>query len=150
MIEKGNLYLDSSVKKESLEYGWSRLFIRCGWMKWIFLIGDDKFTINSLKMLPYDGCISIYEVSGINERLCVDYGDDHVFYDVIDDTSDFDEYIRTIPFRNPVIIMMTYTSSYKVVDILKQKDFPKDIYVDNDLGVVVPIQTFVDMGMPMS
>ena len=119
-------------------------------MKWIFLIGDEKFTINSLKMLPYDGCISIYEVSGINERLCVDYGDDHVFYDVIDDTSDFDEYIRTIPFRNPVIIMMTYTSSYKVVDILKQKDFPKDIYVDNDLGVVVPIQTFVDMGMPMS
>lgn len=119
-------------------------------MKWIFLIGEEDFDINSLKKLEYSGASSTYDVKEIVGRYCLDYGDEHVYYDIVTDLTDFQDDISTIPYNNPSIVMMTYTSTEIVRGILRQKDFPKDIYIDNDLGLTVPLRDFIDLGMPMN
>ena len=53
-----------------------------------------------------------------------------------------------IPFRNPHIITMKYTSEECLKNILQQNNFPKEIYVDNDYGLIIPIEEFVMLGMP--
>ncbi len=118
-------------------------------MKWIFLIGNDDLSINNLKKLNYPGCISTYDVETMQGRFCVDYGDEHVFLDPIENRNDFEELINQVPYINPAIVMMTYTSSDNVRSILQQEDFPNDIYIDNDLGLLAPLKEYVSMGMPM-
>ena len=54
-----------------------------------------------------------------------------------------------MPYINPAIVMMTYTSSDNVRSILQQEDFPNDIYIDNDLGLLAPLKEYVSLGMPM-
>ena len=119
-------------------------------MKWIFLIGEEKFNINLLKKLKYSGIDLAYDVEEIFGRYCLDYGDEHVFYDIVTDLNDFIEDISIIPYSNPSIVMMTYTSAEIVRNILKQNDFPKDIYIDNDLGLIVSLSEFINLGMPMN
>ena len=118
-------------------------------MKWIILIGKEEFSINSLKNLKYLEMYLAYEVEEIPGRYCLDYGDEHVFYDVVTDLEDFMEDISIFPYKNPSIVMMSYTSDEIVRNILMQDDFPKDIYIDNDLGLIVPLSEFIDLGMPM-
>ena len=54
-----------------------------------------------------------------------------------------------ITFINPTIIMMTYTSSERVRKVLSRDNFPKDIYIDNDFGLIVSLTEFINLGMPM-
>lgn len=63
---------------------------------------------------------------------------------------DFEDDIKFIPFINPTIIIMTYTSSECVRNIICQDNFPKDIYIDNDLGSIVSINEFINLGIPMN
>lgn len=118
-------------------------------MKWIFLIGNEGFGVNYLKKLNYTDSVSTYEVESMQGRFCIDYGNEHVFCDPIEDMSEFEEEIKDIPYINPTIVMMTYTSPNIVRRILKQDDFPKDIYIDNDLGLLVPLEEYISVGMPM-
>ena len=118
-------------------------------MKWIFLIGNSCFNIDLLKKMEYCGCISSYNVEKIPGWYCIDYGNNHVFLDTMIDIQDFEDDINDIPIDNPTIIMLTYTSAEIVRNILRQDDFPKDIYIDNDLGIIVPLRSFIEMGMPL-
>lgn len=52
-------------------------------MQWITLIGDENFDLSTIKSLNHYGSIECYDVSGIEGRYCVNFGDEHIFYDYI-------------------------------------------------------------------
>lgn len=120
-------------------------------MQYIILIGDEKLTLDSVKAIAHYGSVSSYDVTEINGRYCVDYGNDHVFYDyknnVIKDYEESD-FIK-IPFKNPHFIMMVYRSEERMKSIISQVNFLKGIFVDNDYGLLIPIEEFIKLGMPM-
>ena len=119
-------------------------------MKWITLIGDETLTLESIKAVKHDNSVSSHDVW--EGRYCVDYGtQDHIFYDYFDDMiSQYSDSERDkIPFSNPRFIMMVYKSGDRVKEIIQQDNFPRGIYVDNDSDVIVPIEEFIEMGMPM-
>jgi len=117
-------------------------------MQWIILIGDEKLNLNAIKAIEH------YEnlATETNEnRYFVDYGKDHIFYDY--QGNSFDDYeqeeLEKIPFANPHFIMMIYKSEARMKEILQQDNFLRGIYVDNDYGLIVPIEEFIRLGMPM-
>lgn len=122
-------------------------------MKWILLIGDEKFNLDRIKASQHSNSINCYDVSEIKNRYCVDFGTDHIFYDYDEAGTilmDFEkEDLGKIPFEDPHIITMTYTSEERLKNILQQNNFLKGIYVDNDYGLIVPIEEFIKLGMPI-
>lgn len=121
-------------------------------MQWIILIGNQNLTLDRIKRVQHHNCVNSYDVGTIKNRYCVDFGDDHIFYD-FEDTPFLDEYendeLKNIPFKNPNFIIMTYTSLNIVREVLQQADFPNDIYVDNDFGLILPIKDFIALDMPV-
>ena len=117
-------------------------------MQWIFLIGNEEFNISSLEKIEYYGSSSAYYVKEIGGRYCVEFGDEHIFYDMVNDIKDFEEDISSVPYTEPTIIMLSYTSSKLVKKILAQDNFPKDIYIDNDSGLIAPLNDFIQLKMP--
>lgn len=118
-------------------------------MRWLILIGDDSFSINTLKSIKYNGCVECYDVTGVEGRYCIDFGEDHIFYDYNQNTLEFSDVLTEIPFIKPNFITMIYTSKERVKKVLQQKDFPNNIYIDNDYGLVLPIKEFIRLGMPL-
>ncbi len=116
-------------------------------MRWLILIGDEKFDIDTIKAIKHWGCVDCYDVSCIKGRYCVDFGTDHIFYDVNESIEDFESYFHKIPYAFPHFITMTYTCEKRVKNILKQNDFPKNIYIDN--GLLMPIKRFIELGLPL-
>jgi len=121
-------------------------------MQYIILIGNEELTLDSIKAINHHGCIDSYDVSEIKGRYCVDYGEDHIFYDynnsIVNDYDDIE--LKKLPFKKPHFIMMVYKSEERMISVLSQDSFLKGIYVDNDYGLVVPIEEFIKMGMPVS
>lgn len=106
-----------------------------------------------IKGFEHPNSINSYDVTEIKNRYCVDFGIDHIYYDY-DETGtilmDFEkEDLDKIPFKNPHIITMTYTSEDRLRNILQQNNLLKGIYVDNDHGLIIPIEEFVKLGMPL-
>ena len=120
-------------------------------MQWIILIGDKNFDLNTIKKIKHNGSINSYDVNGIPNRYCVDFGDNHIFYDFDNQIkTDYDvEELKKIPYTNPNFIIMTYTSEECVRKILGQDSFPDTIYIDNDYGLILPIKEFIKLGMPL-
>lgn len=120
-------------------------------MQYIILIGDKNFTLDSIKAIEHYGSLSRYDVTEIKGRYCVDYGKDHIFYDydenVIEDYEEAD--LKEIPFDEPHFIVMVYKSKDRMKKVLQQHNFLKGIFVDNDHGVIVPIDEFIRLGMPV-
>lgn len=118
-------------------------------MQWIVLIGGDDLDINLVLKIKHFGENRITELS--QNRFVVDYGDEQVFYeygkDIINDYGK--EELKEIPFDNPYFIIMTYTSKELMKKILYQSNFLKGIYVDNDYGLIAPIEEFIKLGMPI-
>ena len=118
-------------------------------MKWLTLIGDENFDLNVIRSLEHHGCIKHYDVEGIKGRYCVDYGEDHIFYDYDESMDGYDrEDLLKIPYSNPHFITMIYTSKTRAKNVLKQEKFP-NIYVDNDYGIIISLQKFIQYGMPL-
>ena len=120
-------------------------------MQYIILIGDEKLTLDSIKSIEHTNSINNYDVPEIKNRYCVDYGMDHVFYDydnsIIKDYEKVD--LNKIPFSSPHFIVMIYKSEDRMRSILCQENFLKGIYVDNDYGLIIPIEDFIELGMPI-
>lgn len=112
-------------------------------MQWIILIGNEGFNLNLIRNLKHYGENKYTNLT--ENRIVVDYGYDHVFYesaeDIINDYEEDD--IKRIPFSNPQFIMMTYTNENLMKQILSQENFPRGIYIDDDNGNIVPIEDFV-------
>lgn len=108
-------------------------------MKWIILIGDEKFNLEFIKEIDHYGCIYMRD-SGI-DRVVVDYEKEHIFYDYVEElVNDYDnEELSNIPFLNPKFIMMICTSDELMKKILLQDNYLKGIHVDDDNGLIIPI-----------
>ena len=118
-------------------------------MQWIILIGDENFNLNALKSIKHKGCTRCYDVPGIKGRYCVEFEQEHIFYDFDLDVGELAENLSKVPYKKPHFIMMIYKSEELVKHILKLKDFPNTIYVDNDYGLVLPLKEFIEIGMPL-
>ncbi len=118
-------------------------------MQWITLIGDEEFDMSVIKSIRHYGCVECYEVPDIKGRYCVDFGTEHIFYDYDDAVDDFEADLNIIPYMKPQFITMIYTSKRCVRNVLQQDNFPTNIYVDNDCGLILPIKKFVQQGMPL-
>lgn len=118
-------------------------------MRWLILIGDNSFSLNTIKSVKHEGCIARYDVKQIEGRYCVDYGKDHIFYDYNRNIEEFEEDFTKVPYISPHFITMIYTSEERVKQVLRLESFPKNIYIDNDHGIVLPIGKFIQIGMPL-
>lgn len=112
-------------------------------VQWIILIGNEGFNLKLIRNLQHNRANS--STSLTENRFVVDYGNDHVFYESVEDIiNDYEEDDKKrIPFPNPQFIMMTYTNEKLMKQILSQKNFPRDIYIDDDNGNILPIEEFV-------
>lgn len=45
--------------------------------------------------------------------------------------------------------MMVYKSEKRMRNVIQQENFLRNIYIDNDYGVIVPIEEFIRLGLPM-
>jgi beta-glucanase (GH16 family) len=121
-------------------------------LQWIVLIGDENFNLSSIKSIIHNDAVQSYGVTEISGRYCFDFGKDHIFYDFSNDIiNDYTpEELLKIPFKNPMFIMMVYTSEERMRKVLQQKNYLNNIYIDNDHGLIVPISEFIKHGMPVS
>ena len=121
-------------------------------MQWITLIGDESLNLNEIKRIKHYGSIDRYDVLEMQCRYCVDYGQEHIFYD--DQGESIGDYEETdlinIPFENPHFVMMLYTSEDVVKKVLRQKNYLTGIYIDNGYDLIVPIEEFIKLDMPMA
>lgn len=118
-------------------------------MRWSILIGDADFGLNTIKSIKHDGCVRCYDVELLGKRYCVDYGENHIYYDYNQNIDEFEEDFTKVPYLTPHFITMIYTSGECVKNVLQLESFPKNIYIDNDHGVVLPIEEFIRLGMPL-
>lgn len=114
-------------------------------MKWIILIGDEKFELDSLRYIEYTGDNKVSDID--SEKFIVDYGKDYVSFeyanDIIEDY-EVDE-LKNLPFKTLHFIMMTYSSKELMEEIISQDNFVKNVYVDEDKvdGTLISINEFV-------
>lgn len=118
-------------------------------MNWIILIGNENFNLSCIRAVNYIGSIAAYDVKDIPNRFCVEYPKDHIFYDVESDLTDYNDTLKNIPISSPNVIMMSYSSSSLIRTVITQSDFPKDIYIDNTAGIVLPIEEFIRKDIPL-
>ncbi|SHM39039.1 hypothetical protein [Ruminococcus flavefaciens] len=116
-------------------------------MKWITLIGDDTLTLKLIKDMKHTGALKAYDVK--TNRFCLEYSDGHILYDFDTDLSDWQDDLADLPFKATCCIMMIYTNSKNVRNELLQPDFPQNVYVDNDHGIILPLKEYIAVGMPM-
>lgn len=121
-------------------------------MQWIILIGDENLTLKSIKSIEHYDSIRVYDVN--ENRYCVEFGNDHIFYEInADIVNDYEDEelvkLKALPFDKFNFVMMIYTLEERMRNILRQSDFLRDIYVDNDHGLIVPIDEFLSLDMPI-
>lgn len=110
-------------------------------MNWIILIGDEILDIKTISKIHAG-----YKVTELtSNRIVVNFGEDHVFYDhAVDLIGEYEqEELEKIPFRNPEFTLMTYPSEKRMKEILKQDNFPKDLYIDDDNGRIVTVLEYL-------
>ena len=114
-------------------------------MQWIILIGNEEFTLDTIKLIKHNNSVKCYDIN--ENRYCVDYGEKgHIFYDYADISYDYEEdELRKIPFDKPHFIMMVYTSTELIKEILTHDNFPHGIYIDDDNGQVRSIEKFIEL-----
>ena len=116
-------------------------------MKWICILGDKNLTRTSIQNMKHPGAIRTYQVS--DDRFCAEYPDGHIFFDSGTDLSDWQDALEKLPFQAAAVIMIVYRNAADVRHVLTQPDFPQNVYVDNDFGVLLPLQEYIAAGMPM-
>ena len=115
-------------------------------MQYIILIGDESLTLDSVKNIKHHGSINSHDIPEIN-RYWVNFEGDHIYYDFggIDDYIYEEKDLLKIPFENPRFITMSYRSLERVKQVLKQDNFLRGIYVDDDGDNILPIEDFIEL-----
>ena len=116
-------------------------------MKWISVLGDRDLTPASIQNMKHTGAVRTYSVS--DDRFCVEYPDGHLFFDYDTDLSDWQDEPEKLPFKAEAVITIVYQNAANVRHVLMQPDFPQNVYVDNDFGVLLPLKDYIAAGMPM-
>ncbi|WP_321383949.1 hypothetical protein [uncultured Enterococcus sp.] len=112
-------------------------------MQWIILAGNENLTIQEIKKKDYYNCKQVTQLE--NGRVVVDYGAEHVFFDFLDNLiEDYEkEELELLPFKNPHFIMMTFTSKKILKQVLMQNNFPTNLYVDDDDGMIMKMDKYI-------
>lgn len=116
-------------------------------MKWISIIGDGNLTLAAIQTMQLTNAVRTYNVS--DDRLCVEYPNGHIFFDYSTDLSDWQDELEKLPFKAETVITLVYQNAANIRYVLTQPDFPQNVYVDNDFGVLLPLQEYIAAGMPM-
>ena len=116
-------------------------------MKWISILGDRNLALASIQRMEHTGAVRTYNVS--DDRFCAEYPDGHIFFDYDTDLSDWQDELEKLPFQAAAVIMIVYQNAATIRHVLTQPDFPQNVYVDNDFGVLLPLQEYIAAGMPM-
>ena len=113
-------------------------------MQWIILIGDKTLSLDAIRDIKHYDSTSSHDVPTCN-RYLVNFGKEYVYYDYME--SLIEEYqkseLQVLPFKEPRFIMMIHHSIDLVMKILRQDNFLRGIYVDDDNGRIVPIEEFI-------
>ena len=108
-------------------------------MQWVFLIGDDSFTLNSFSKIHFKDSKKILmndeqmEIWYNNNDYVILYKEENA-----DDMrsnfeiSEFEEYMKKLPFDDPRWIMLKYNNVSTLRKIISEKVFPTDIIIDCD------------------
>ena len=121
-------------------------------MNWIILLGDKDFDFEAIKNIKHNGCLKTSECKWETVyTYYVEFEEGYIFYDYYedDDYSDLEKDLQIVPFEHPTVTLMKYRSKSLVRKILLQSDFPPNLYVDNDFGLIVPLKEFISLGMPL-
>lgn len=116
-------------------------------MKYISILGDRNLTLTSIQNMKHTGAVRAYNVS--DDRFCAEYPDGHLFFDYDTDVSDWQDALAKLPFHAETVITIVYRNAANVRHVLTQPDFPQNVYVDNDFGVLLSLQEYIAAGMPM-
>ncbi len=116
-------------------------------MKYINILGDRNLTLASIQNMKHPCANRTYQVSV--DRFCAEYPDGNIFFDYDTDLSDWHDELEKLPFQAAAVIMIIYRNAENVRHELMQPDFPQNVYVDNDFGVLLPLQEYIAAGMPM-
>ena len=116
-------------------------------MKWISILGNNNLTLTSIQKMKHPGAVRTYPIS--DDRFCAEYPDGHIVFDYDTDLSDWQDDFEKLPFQASVVIRIVYRNAANVRHVLTQPDFPQNVYVDNDFGVLLPLQEYIAAGMPM-
>jgi len=120
-------------------------------MQWIILIGDESLSLETFEAIDYIGNKDAGKVEEIEGRMVVEYEDGYVFFDyapeVIDDyeEDELTQLFEIVPFKEPRFVMLTYSSKEILEKVLRQENFPNNLYVDDDYGTIVEIGKFIEM-----
>jgi hypothetical protein len=117
----------------------------------IIIIGGSPSIFDRVKSMRFPGNVARYDVDAT--RYCVDFGTDHVFIDDDDEglvAKDFEAgELDALPFAEPHSVTLVYTAEERMRQIVSQEDFPKDVYIDNDFWLTLPVEEFIARGMPL-
>ena len=110
-------------------------------MQWVFLIGDDSFTLNHFSKMHFKDSKKII-LNDEQLEIQYDNNDYAIFYkeENADDMksnfapSEFEEYLQKLPFDVPRWIMLKYNNVSILRKIVSEKEFPTDVIIDCDGG----------------
>ncbi len=119
-------------------------------MQWVFLIGDDSFTLNRFSKMHFKDSKKII-LNGEQLEIRYDTNDYAIFYKELNvndmkcdfDALEFEEYLQKLPFDDPRWIMLKYNNVSILRKIVSEKDFPTDVIIDCD-GVVLRLEEVFD------
>lgn len=100
-------------------------------MKRFLLIGDEEFDINVFKLKKYEKDIKCYTIS--NREVQLRFNDDIVKIEAVNRMiNQYDDEERLmIPFKNPKILMFTYSSKEFAKFIINDDDLPDNLLIDD-------------------
>ncbi len=112
-------------------------------MIWVVLIGDNNLNIDYIKNVKHYESKACYTLP-LN-RCSIEYKDEYISYDFIENLLNYynKNDMAKIPFKNPNFILMSGSSKEILSKVLKQNNFPKNIYVDDDSGNIIPLNEFI-------
>ena len=120
-------------------------------MQWIILIGDESLSLETFEKIEYPNCKDVGRIPGTEDRMVVEFEDGYIFID--DEHNSTDGYeedilkklLEIVPFKEPRFVMLTYSSKEILEKVLRQENFPNNLYVDDDYGTIVEIGKFIEM-----
>lgn len=113
-------------------------------MKWVILIGDKSFSLGRFADMKFYGKT---ELKMGKHNIQVLYKNGYASFDEDYDLSiknDYDiEELNSLPYLDAKMIMLTYSNIDILKNIISEKAFPKDIFIDCD-GVNLGLGTVFD------
>ena len=101
--------------------------------KWVILIGDQSFSLDSFADMKFYGKT---ELKRTEHYIQVLYKNGYATFDEDYDLTikkDYEvEELNTLPYTDAKMIMLTYSDIDILKNIIREKAFPRDVFIDCD------------------